>query len=89
MSTGHFSFPTAYDPHMHREEVITLARTTSKQQKNAGNKGNGDAKSNTTSPKSGMASVTPTSATKVTAVAPRRQKFVFADPVAFRYYHLE
>ncbi|KAL3423454.1 sin3 complex subunit [Phlyctema vagabunda] len=27
--SSRFSFPSAYDPHMHREEVVTLSRTTS------------------------------------------------------------
>lgn len=62
---------------------MTLARTTSQQQKNAPNKVNSASKSNTASPQPTMAS--PTSATKKAQDSPQRRKFVFADPVAFRY----
>ncbi|CZR55348.1 related to SIN3 protein-binding protein STB2 [Phialocephala subalpina] len=65
--SSRFVFPHAYDPHMHREEVLTLSRTTSQQ--NGINKVNG--KSLSPSP--------------MTAPAPRRRHFAFADPVAFRY----
>jgi len=83
MSSSRFVFPHAYDPHMYREEVVTLARTTSQQ--NAVSKANGGPKPNSTSPKPAMASPSPVSTTKSAPKSPQRRKFVFADPVAFRY----
>jgi hypothetical protein len=89
MSSGRFAFSQAYDPHMYREEEVTLARTTSQQQKNAVNQANGGSKSNGASLQPAMASSTPTSATKNTPDPPQRRSFVFADPVAFRYIVLQ
>ncbi|KAF8852196.1 hypothetical protein BDZ45DRAFT_115985 [Acephala macrosclerotiorum] len=71
--SSRFVFPHAYDPHMHREEVLTLSRTTSQQ--NGINKVNG--KSLSPSPMTAPAA-------KSSHPAPRRRHFVFADPVAFR-----
>jgi len=61
--------PHGHDPNVHKEEVLTLARTNSQQQ--------GILKAN------GYAS--PTGNGKATTNAPRRKHFVFTDPVAFRY----
>lgn len=63
--------PHGHDPNVHKEEVITLARTTSQQQ--------GIPKVN------GFASPTSNGTTTAAADAPRRKHFVFTDPVAFRY----
>ena len=61
--------PTAHDPNVHREEVLTLARTTSQQY------GVSRVSSLTASESNGKAAVD----------MPRRKHFVFTDPVAFRY----
>ena len=75
---------------MHREEVVTLARTTSQQ--NAANKANGGLKSNTTSTNASpqpptMSPHTTSHAAPLKSIpqSPQRRHFVFADPVAFRY----
>jgi len=69
-----FNFPTAYDPQIHREETLTLARTTS--QKNGIPKVSGST-SNTPS----MDSTAP----KGRAGSTQHRSFVFTDPVAFKY----
>lgn len=63
------SFPQGYDPHMRKEEMVTLSRLSSQQ--------------NATLRANGSPSTMQTSVPK--ASQPRRRHFVFADPVAFRY----
>ena len=72
--SSRFAFPHAYDPQMHREENLTLSRSSS--QKNGANRLNG-------SP-SQPGSATDTSKVNGSHMVQRRH-FVFADPVAFRY----
>jgi hypothetical protein len=85
--SSRIAFPHAYDPHMYSEDVVTLARTTSQ---HAASKGNGNLKTNTSGPQPAMASASPASASPASAfkalpISPQRRKFVFTDPVAFRY----
>lgn len=74
------SFPQGHDPNMHKEEMLTLARTTSQHQGSSKGKVQGQGNGNT----SNMAS------TSKPAIPPpvRRKNFVFTDPVAFRYRSL-
>lgn len=65
--------PQGHDPNVHKEEVLTLARTTSLQ--------HGQPKVN------GYAS--PGINDKAAANTPQRKHFVFTDPVAFRYATLD
>jgi hypothetical protein len=71
--SSRFSFPHAYDPQMHRDEMVTLSRTTSPQ--------NGTHKVN------GKPTLLPAMTTTAAPQAPKRRHFVFADPVAFRYIY--
>ncbi|KAH7403161.1 hypothetical protein BKA64DRAFT_598157 [Cadophora sp. MPI-SDFR-AT-0126] len=73
--TTMFSFPNVYDPQMHREEVLTLSRTTSQQATRTLTNGT------TGSP---MTRHAPASARKPPHTLQRRN-IVFPDPVAFRY----
>jgi len=75
-----FSFPTAYDPQMHREEGLTLSRTTSQQ--NAIHKVNGNSAKPSLAPSPAMTSKP---FVKDTPPSPQRRHYVFADPVAFRW----
>lgn len=63
------SFPQGYDPHMRKEEMVTLSRLSSQQ--NAIPRANGSPSTMQTIDHK--------------ASQPRRRHFVFADPVAFRY----
>lgn len=83
--SSRFALPNAYDPHMYREDVVTLARTTSMQNAASKNKVDGKLIDNTANPNTAMASASPASATKPSPTSPQRRNFVFADPVAFRY----
>lgn len=74
-----FSFPHAYDPQMHREDILTLSRTTSQQ--NATSNVNGTAKPSL-APAPAMTSKPPA---KDTPASLQRRHYVFADPVAFRW----
>jgi hypothetical protein len=74
-----FSFPTAYDPQMHREEVLTLSRTISQQ--NATHKVNGNSAKPSLAPSPTMTSPS----VRDTPSSPQRRHYVFADPVAFRW----
>ncbi|KAE9368837.1 hypothetical protein N431DRAFT_428595 [Stipitochalara longipes BDJ] len=75
-----FNFPAAYDPQMHREDILTLSRTTSLQ--NAIPAVNGNASKPSLAPAPAMTSKPPA---KDSPPAPQRRHYVFADPVAFRY----
>lgn len=79
--SARYVFPNVYDPHMHREEIISLARRASQQQQQQHN-GNGINNVNG-SPSQSTAMTRP--ADKPSQPAPRRRHFVFADPVAFRF----
>ena len=81
-----FNFPVAYDPQMHREEVLTLSRTTSLQ--NSIPKGNGNGNGNASKPSLAPApAMTSKPQAKDSSLAPQRRHYVFADPVAFRCVH--
>ena len=81
-----FNFPVAYDPQMHREEVLTLSRTTSLQ--NPIPKGNGNGNGNASKPSLAPApAMTSKPQAKDSSPAPQRRHYVFADPVAFRCVH--
>jgi hypothetical protein len=75
-----FNFPGAYDPQMHREDILTLSRTTSLQ--NAIPKVNGNASKPSLAPAPAMTSKPHA---KDSPPAPQRRHYVFADPVAFRW----
>lgn len=77
-----FNFPVAYDPQMHREEILTLSRTTSLQ--NSIPKSNGNASKPSLAPAPAMTSKPQA---KDSTPAPQRRHYVFADPVAFRCVH--
>ena len=90
---GRFAFPHAYDPHMHREDALTLSRTTS--QHNAIHKVNTSQSGiqKVDGSTSRLHSPQPTMRTlingsyleKIAPTSPQRRHFVFADPVAFRH----
>jgi hypothetical protein len=75
--SSRFVFPTALDPHMRREELVTLSRTASQ---NAVPRINGK-------PVSLSPSAMPANSTTKGSQLPQPQRrhFVFADPVAFRH----
>jgi hypothetical protein len=77
-----FNFPVAYDPQMHREDVLTLSRTTSSQ--NAITKVNGNASQLALAPAPAMTSKPQTKDSPPPPPPPQRRHYVFADPVAFR-----
>jgi hypothetical protein len=90
-----FAFPHGYDPHMIREEALTLARTTSQQ--NALQKANtsqsgvqkvDSSTSSGNSPQPKMSNTNGAQTAKPPATTPKRRHFVFADPVAFRHVSL-
>lgn len=86
------AFPHGYDPHMVREDALTLARTTSQQnaiQKvNTSQSGTQKVDGSTSGGNSPQPTMTnPTNGSQTAKPAPRspqRRHFVFADPVAFR-----
>ncbi|TAQ90770.1 hypothetical protein B7494_g912 [Chlorociboria aeruginascens] len=73
--SSRFTFPHAYDAHMHREEILTLSRVASQK--------------SVPTPDSNTPQVmaTPTNISKNSKPqkTPQRRHFVFADPVAFRW----
>jgi hypothetical protein len=79
-----FNFPVAYDPQMHREEVLTLSRMTSLQNSIPKSNDNGNASKPSLAPAPAMTSK---SQAKDSPPAPQRRHYVFADPVAFRCVH--
>ncbi|KAL2063724.1 hypothetical protein VTL71DRAFT_5529 [Oculimacula yallundae] len=77
--SSRFSFPNVYDPQMHREEVLTLSRTTSQQK--ARTLANTNANGTPGSPMTRH----PPSSNRNPPHSILRRNIVFTDPVAFRY----
>ncbi|RDW87649.1 hypothetical protein BP5796_03343 [Coleophoma crateriformis] len=78
--SSRFGFPHAYEPHMHREELVTLSRTASQQA--------GSPKINSNAPRSQPTmtqSKQLSQSTQAAQSSPQRRHYVFTDPVAFRY----
>ncbi|CZT04462.1 related to SIN3 protein-binding protein STB2 [Rhynchosporium graminicola] len=77
--SSRFAFPNVHDPQMHREDILTLSRTTSQQQTRTLGSANANG-----SPASPMTRQLPPAARDSSHLTQRRN-VVFADPLAFRY----
>jgi hypothetical protein len=87
--SGRFVFPHAFDPHMTRDDALTLARTTSQQNAvlkvTAAQSGTQKVEGNNSSQPAMPNPANESQMAGHAATSPQRRHFVFADPVAFTH----